>query len=673
MAPPSLLDAPGKSGRPASVDSLRINDALTDILPLLDTAESGEAFFPPFLEKVCRTTQGQASAVWLRSPRGLFERAFDHSWERAFPSEAAAAAHPFLLEDAAALARTTWQSLPGEGPTDSAASTPCLKQGQLAFLFAPILIGKKAIGLLEVVLTAPSDRELKRVITRLATELAGIAAAFCQKREWMQLHEERAFARDLDRFVMQAYQSLVPEEVAFVLANEGKKLIGCDQLSVAMRSGGGFKIGSVSAALALEPNSPAIRAMTALAQAVADWGELVGYEGARDESLPPDVLRSLDAYLSLSNPMYLVAMPLKGKLGDVVGVLLAESFERSPFTARCRGRLEAIAGHAASALSNAQTHDRLPLKWFTRPLADLRSHKGSSVTRWTFRLGILALVALVVMGIQLPRRMEATGQLAPSERRIVYSPRNGKVLDLAIHHGDRVEKGQELLFLEDHETQLKVDQLLVKMSSFDQKIGYLDEQLARNLLPKERTDLLAERIKANYEFNRAKVERDMLLGEVRNPRKAVVASPLSGRVVTFDPKEKLIGKTVKTGDPLLRIADVSGPWEIELYLPESSVGPIREALTTSKSLDVQILVTSDPHRSYSAVLTPEGLGGETTVRDDKVVLPARVTLTDRTLLSQLANMPVGVEVHARINCGYTPAGSVWFNEVWDFLYRRFVF
>jgi hypothetical protein len=42
-------------------------------------------------------------------------------------------------------------------------------------------------------------------------------------------------------------------------------------------------------------------------------------------------------------------------------------------------------------------------------------------------------------------------------------------------------------------------------------------------------------------------------------------------------------------------------------------------------------------------------------------------------LGQLERMPVGVEVHARIHCGYASAGYVWFNEIWTFLYEKFIF
>ena len=40
---------------------------------------------------------------------------------------------------------------------------------------------------------------------------------------------------------------------------------------------------------------------------------------------------------------------------------------------------------------------------------------------------------------------------------------------------------------------------------------------------------------------------------------------------------------------------------------------------------------------------------------------------------RIAMMPVGVEVRARIHCGQAAAGYVWFSEIWNFLYEKFVF
>src|SRR5262249_48634959 len=156
-----------------------------------------------------------------------------------------------------------------------------------------------------------------------------------------------------------------------------------------------------------------------------------------------------------------------------------------------------------------------------------------------------------------------------------------------------------------------------------------------------RNTLTRELVNQEYEMRKAAAERDVLLQGSRNPRRTPVLAPLAGKVVTFDAQEQLLGKTVKPGDALLRVARVQGPWEIELFIPEERVGPVREGLAARAELDVQLLLASHPHRTFRGVLARDGLGGETTVRDNAVVLPARVRLTDRDLLTQLEGMPVG--------------------------------
>jgi len=78
-----------------------------------------------------------------------------------------------------------------------------------------------------------------------------------------------------------------PHEVACLVANDGKRLIGCDQLGVAQWQGGSCKILAVSGVVTVERNSPLVRAMQSLLASVCTWGETLTYQGARDESLPP--------------------------------------------------------------------------------------------------------------------------------------------------------------------------------------------------------------------------------------------------------------------------------------------------------------------------------------------------------------------------------------------------
>lgn len=656
-----------------------MNQLILELTGILEGAGTPEEFFTPFLERVLETTGSVGVAVWQRQPGGSFQLLKELNFGAANLENVPGGmmCHSLLLEEAALSRRGQWVS-----PSLPEQTGKLLKANlsKLAMILAPILVEDKTVGLLEVFLSPDVERTAKRGLIRLTTELAGFAAAFLHKRQWKQMQDQQQVWQHLEAFAAKVHESLNPREVAYLAANDGKRLLECDQLAVARCSGRSCDVLAVSGAVTLEARSPLVKAMQALLKAVAHWGEALAFQGTRDDTLPPDVLQCLDDYLAQSNSRLLIAQPivdarLEGP-SQVVGVLLAETFGPGQELPQLSQRMEFVARHVGPALSNALAMDRLPLKWLTRPLAHVQMGLGTK-SRWR-----LAAFAVLLAGLTaflafypLALRPEATGQLVPQERRIVYATVNGKILQLAAKHGDHVEKGQELLFIEDLDTQLKVDQLAVKIGSLGQKLSAVEEQLNKPLSPRERADYLNERIRVQYELGKAKVERNLLLADNRSPRKAPIAAPVAGQVLTFDAREKLLGKTVKIGEPLLRLAETDGPWEIELFIPEREATLLRQTLTRSggADLDVDVLVSNDPQRVYKGKLSGGALGGETTIRNDKVVLPARVAIADRGLLGQLERMPVGVEVHARIHCGHAAAGYVWFNEIWTFLYEKFIF
>jgi hypothetical protein len=95
--------------------------------------------------------------------------------------------------------------------------------------------------------------------------------------------------------------------------------------------------------------------------------------------------------------------------------------------------------------------------------------------------------------------------------------------------------------------------------------------------------------------------------------------------------------------------------------------------TPGGELDIDLLLVSQPHRTFKGKLHRDGLGGETIVKDNKVVLPARARIADPDLIGQLEKMAVGVEVRAKIHCGRRSLGYVWFSETWEFIYETFLF
>ena len=276
-------------------------------------------------------------------------------------------------------------------------------------------------------------------------------------------------------------------------------------------------------AVTLERQSPVIKAMRALLASVCAWGETLTFQGERDESLPPKVREALDSSLAVSNSRFLIALPLRNPAehgpAQISGILLVEVFGAGANPEQIRQRLDCIARHAGPALINALEMSRLPLQWLTRPLANVRSGLAGDGRMRTFVFSAILIICSAFLAFfPLPLKSEATGELVPTERRIVYAPINGKIVHLAMQHGDRVDKGQELLFIEDLETQLKVDQLSVKITSAGEKLRLLEEHLSKPVAAKEQVEYLNDRIRTQYELGKAKIERDLLC--VRTPLRA---------------------------------------------------------------------------------------------------------------------------------------------------------
>ena len=662
----------------------------TEVLPrllaelgrLLETPAAPAIFFAEFLQCVVPTVQVAGGAIWTRLSEGAFELEQTINWP-ALQLEAVPdgiACHNQILQVASQRERALWAP-PNSNAKLAGARGHAANRSDHGLLLAPVIVDRQVVGLLEVWLQPIPDAPHRRDLARILTELTGFLAAYHHKRQCQSLVHEQDLWRKLNTFVGQIHGSLDPQIVAQWIAQEGRRLLECDQVSVALLWGANTKVAAVSGVAVVEPNSRLVQGLRSLCAAVLQWGETLSYQGKRDAALPAAVGHALDAYLGESNCKLLIVQPLKrnqtsGEDGPAFAALAAESFEPAFSTDQLQQRLQTLAPHATAALGNAVETARMPLQRASRALAWVRDRANK---RTATRIGLYAIPLVLLIGVlafvPTSLRMEAKGQLQPVQRQMVYAVQAGKIVELRARPGDRVEKGQELLFIEDLETQLQIDQLAIKIGAAEQRLALLGEQLGKKSSTEERSALVKERIEQQYELSKATVERDILLQTSRSPRKAPVFAPLTGKVVTFDAQEQLLGKTVKPGDPLVRIAGVKGTWEIELQIPERNIGPIREGLAASKTgfVEVDLLLASQPQRTYKGRLYKDDLGGETKVLDNAVILPARVRIEDDDLIQQMENLPVGLEVRSKVHCGPRSIGAVWFHELWEFFYEHVIF
>ena len=655
---------------------------MAEMAQVLDSSPPQNEFYSEFLQRLLSVTKAVGGAVWELSTTGQFQLQLQINFDSLELDEIPSGwdCHSDILQAAARKDRPLWV------PANSSASRPNGSTGVVnptpyGLLFAPILVDRKVVGLVEIWLAGRIEVAHKRAMARFLMEWTGFAAAYHHRNEWQSLiHQQQIWVR-LESFARQIHGTLDPEEVARLVAYEVRQQLECDQAAVALRSGSTLEIAAVSGVPSVEKRARLVQVMRKLFEAVADWGEKLVYQGKAEEGLPPKVAESLDRYLAESHCKLLIVVPLRDAREENLrqpcsSALMVEAFEPSLTPDQLDQRLEIVASHATSALYNAVQHRQMPLRTISRWVGRLQQRfRGWGLAKLV-AMSVLAAAIVVVFGyLQVPLRLEAKGQLLPKQRQIVYAPIAGKVVDLKAQHGDAVEKGQELLFIEDLETQLQVDLLALKISAAEKRLALLTDQIGKTNNNEERHTLTRDRIQQEFELRKSIVERDILLQHSRTPRKSPISAPLAGKVVTFDAHEQLVGKTVKPGDPLLRIARAKGAWEIELQIPEGNIAAIREALGKSKdaTVEVDFMLASHPQRKYRGLLHRDGLGGETAVKDNQVVLPARAVITDPELAAHLEQLPVGVEVRAKVNCGRRALGYVWFHDLLEFVYERLLF
>jgi hypothetical protein len=149
----------------------------------------------------------------------------------------------------------------------------------------------------------------------------------------------------------------------------------------------------------------------------------------------------------------------------------------------------------------------------------------------------------------------------------------------------------------------------------------------------------------------------------------------------------LTGREVKPNEPILRVGNKNGPWEIELKIKQEHIGQVLAAFDPNhpeKELDVDLILRSAPTKTFRGKLARSKVGGEATPnRDDNneaepVVLAfvridgddiepqSRIPLDDNFLVT-------GTEVVGKVRCGNHALGYSLFYGLWEFFYEKIVF
>jgi hypothetical protein len=667
-------------------DTVRqIGRVIDEIARLSERGLSASDYFGAFLKQTITGLSARAGAVWMRTDENTLRLEQQTNLDQiGIDTEGLRRDHQTLLCQVFEDGRP-WHRPPSTKKSASGGAVGNSTNHEL--LIAPITFDDAVVGLIEIWLDPGAHAAWAlQLLVRLA-ELASLNVHKLRLREMIQ--QQRLWG-ELESFARQVHGSLDPTQVAYFVANEGRRLTGCDRLCVGLREGKQVRVEAVSGTDVVEARSTLIRLMRRLLEHVLAWGEKLVYEGRPDASLPPEVLAALDAYLAVSAAKFLVALPLcddRERYGR--SVLLLECFEAHGLPAQLMSRLEVISAHAALALYNASAYRRIPLPWLSQPVRNLQEGVGgrARATAISVASGIMLLVAALVF-VPYPLKTDAKGQLLPEVRRWVYSPVEGQVVrfEEGVQPGSLVEEGQPLVLLYDVQLEIKFAQLASEIASAQQAVEALAHEETVATTEADRSRLSAEKKQREFLRNRKILERSALRERTGSEESRAgyfwIKSPLAGTVLNSDFRENFTNRTVRPSEPLLRIGDKRKPWEIELKIPQKHIGHVLTAFDAAKledELDVDLKLLSAPTRTYKGKLSRRKIGCQAISNRDELGSPDPVIVAsvriDGPGIAESGRIPPdllvsGTEIHARARCGNYAFGYCLFHGLWEFFKEK---
>ncbi|HCK42104.1 MAG TPA: hypothetical protein DHW22_10775 [Planctomycetaceae bacterium] len=564
-------------------------------------------------------------------------------------------------------------------------------------VIAPIKSDRGVDGVVEIFQRTGARPTTQRGYLRFLNQICELAGEYLKNRRLRHFTHKQSLWEQLETFTALVHQALNSSETAYTIANEGRRLIGCDRVTVVLRKGTKYKVAAISGQETFDRRSNVVRLLRKLATTVAKTGDDLWFDGDTT-NLAPQVEKSVNAYVDESHTKHLAVLPLREadleeekpgerkhkKRENILGAIIIEQLVDSRQPEGMLQRVDVVRRHSSTSLTNAQAHENL----FLLPLWRLLGKTRVLMTARNLPKTLLVLFALVgailaMCYVPYDFNVVADGKLLPELRRDVFASQDGKVEEVTVRHGQKVVAGdivakQWSLDLEERMTQLagQLDETLEEIRSARRQRQLLQGKVQKDDVEREELTGRLARLKVRQES----LEKQKKLLELKKEQ-LVVTTPIDGKVITWK-VEEIKGRAVRRGQRLMEIADPASRWELEVYVPEAKMGHVVEQMQAMKQDDPKAkLQVNFILATHSAVR----LSGQIEEMDRNAEVQGEQGNTVRVRVSfpqedlkKLVDDPtnelkIGADVKAKIYCGQQPIGYVWFCDLFEFVQSRIFF
>ena len=659
----------------------RVLQMARQIEELAQTAAPPETFFPEFLRLLVNSLGARAGAIWMLDGASRLRLAHELRFAETGIRENSPAAgiNDRLLNEALSTGQAV--SLSPDDP-----NTANRLPAAFLVLLAALQVGEESLGVVEIFQRSDAPRDARPGFLQFVEQMVGHASRYLERQQSdVQPQDASSFLTDFEQFMLQLQRGENTEEVATTAANDGRQLLGCDRLSVAIHKGAKTSIVAISGQDSVNARANLTRAMAQIAERVIELCEPLTFSGKIDD-LPPQIEKPLADFVQESGSRMVKLLPLiepepligrredehrrkaPARPRETIGCLVIEQTAESRPRITVEARSALLAEHVSAVLTRARQNDRILFLRLWQTLGHgVEWFHGRRLAK---TLAALAAVALVVASLWLvpyDYRVTGKGKLMPVQRHQIFAPENGHVVEIFVRGGDKVKKGQKLLQLSNEQLTGEYNDNLSKLDQAAQKVRSSVAEANAASREGDRQAML----RANAAGHQAQIERDGLTGIVTIQKKRVdsllITAPIDGRIASFQLEETLQNRPVQQGELLLEDMDESGPWRLELEVEGSRMGHVLRAWKASPDhkLDVEFIPATALESTFTATL--ESISTHSAVSNDQSIIFEMHASTDA---SKIPDKWIGAEVRAKINCGPRSLGYVLFGDVVEFIRQK---
>ena len=463
----------------------------------------------------------------------------------------------------------------------------------------------------------------QRGYLRFLLQLCELAGNYLASQKLRSFEDRQTLWGQLEHFTKAVHASLDPIRTAYTVVNEGRRLIECDRVSLAISRGRKCRIEAISHQDTIDRRSNIAVLLSQLATRVVATGEPLWYAG-NTEDMPPQVEEAIHHYVDESHAKIVGVLPLLKPVREkqdededepeqdtVVGALIIEQFDQASLSDRVRKRVEVVKDHAASAMTNALEHDGIFLMPVWRTIGKWRwIVRAKTLPKTAAIASLIGILILALILIPIDFEIEARGQLQPADRQDIFVEEGGLIdkIYTDIQHGTPVQKGQPLLKLSSLDLEGQLTDIQGQLNATGEQLRWINNSLAGgsdDLPLSERHRLRGQLMQLKKTSQSLRKQLDVLH---EKEKRLVIKSPMSGEIVTWDVRQRLYGRTVEPGQIVLSVAQPENDWELELEVPDDKIGYIAErevelaAEKPPRAIQVTYILATEPDREMEGTV-----------------------------------------------------------------------